>query len=175
MSRLFFDFILVVQAGWKITGIPVINELSMRLTMRWIIFMIIILPLICSCSKKPLETKRFFRDEKAVQTMWKLAARVASSEEIVGTWISEKSDLPKGFDVKSYAMSFGKDGGGSFSQETKDGTTGLPFDYQIKQSKLYGSTAGPPLSEWGEIRKYKMLMLNKTNNGIFVFRKATSN
>jgi hypothetical protein len=28
MPRLIFDFLSVMQAGWKITGIPVINELN---------------------------------------------------------------------------------------------------------------------------------------------------
>ena len=108
--------------------------------------------------------------------MWELATKVSSSEEIVGTWVSEKGDLPKGWDVKkdSYYMTFEKSGGGSFSQVTKDGATGLPFEYQIKQSKLYASTAGPPLTEWGEIRKYKTLMLQKSKDSISVFREAKS-
>jgi hypothetical protein len=135
---------------------------------------VVLLCLLAACAEKPLEAQRRSRDEKVVQTLWSSASKVSSTEEILGTWISEKGDLPKGFDVKGYYMTFGA-GGGSFSQESKEGTTGLPFEYEIRQSKMYASTAGPPLEEWAEIRKYKMLMLKKSKNTIFVFRKAKGN
>lgn len=135
---------------------------------------VVLLSLLTACAEKPLEVQRRSRDEKVVQTLWSSASKISSSGEILGTWISEKGDLPKGFDVKGYYMTFGA-GGGSFSQESKEGTTGLPFEYEIRQSKLYASTAGPPLEEWAEIRKYKMLMLKKSKGTIFVFRKAKGN
>jgi hypothetical protein len=142
--------------------------------MRLFYLTAILLTLLCACAEKPLEAQRRSRDEKIVQAIWTSASKVSSPEEIIGTWISEKGDLPKGFDVISYDMTFGA-GGGSFSQVSKDGATGLPFEYEIRQSKLYASTAGPPLEEWAEIRKFKMLMLKKTKNIIFVFRKVKGN
>jgi hypothetical protein len=135
---------------------------------------VILLSLLTACAEKPLEVQRRSRDEKVVQALWSSATKVSSSEGIVGTWKSEKGDLPKGFDVKSYYMTLGA-GGGSFSQESKEGTTGLPFEYEVRQSKLYASTAGPPLEDWAEIRQYKMLLLKKSKNTIFVFRKANGN
>ena len=142
--------------------------------MKQTILMAIILLLFCGCGEKPLEAQRSSRDEKSMQAMWKLASQVSSSEEIVGTWVSEKGDLPKGWDVKndSYYMTFGKNGGGSFSQVSKDNATGLPFEYEIKQSKLFASTAGPPLLDWGEIRKYKKLVLQKSKDSITIYREA---
>jgi len=136
-------------------------------------YLILLLGLLTACAEKPLEAQRRSRDEKVVQALWSSASKVSSSGEILGTWISEKGDLPKGFDVKGYYVTFGA-GGGSFSQESKDGTTGLPFKYEIRQSELYGSTSGPPLEKWAEIRKYKTLLLEKTKNTIFVFRRTKS-
>lgn len=138
--------------------------------MKWFSLIIMLLSLLTACTEKPLEAQRRSRDEKIVQTLWSSATKVSSSEEIVGTWMSEKGDLPKGFNVKSYTMSFGRGGGLSINQETKAGTIGLPFEYQIKQSKLYVATAGPPFSEWGELRRYKMLLLKKSKDSITVFR-----
>jgi hypothetical protein len=140
--------------------------------MKQIILMAFILLLFCGCSEKPLEAQRSSRDEKSIQAMWNLATKISSSEEIVGTWVSQKGDLPKGWDPKndSYYMTFGKSGGGSFTQVTKDGATGLPFEYEIKQSKLFASTAGPPFSDWGEVRRYKKLIFLKIKDSITVYR-----
>jgi len=143
--------------------------------MKQVFLLVIIILLSCGCQEKPIEDQRYFRDERAVQAMWNSAVQVKFSTEIVGTWISTKGDLPKDFDVQSYDMSFGKDGGGSFTQVSKDGATGLPFAYEIRQSKLFASTAGPPLDEWGEVRKYKGLMLMKSKDKTTVFRQAKGN
>ena len=138
----------------------------MRLSVLAIILMIIF-----GCKEKPFEAIRSSRDEKVVQEMWKTATPVAP-KDVIGTWVSEKGDLPAGFNVKSYYITFGNNGGGSFSQISKDGATGLPFEYEIEKSKLYASTSGPPLEEWEELRKYKMLILSKNKIGITVYRKA---